>query len=135
MTTSAADERSWASHIDEFRAVRGATLTLFQNLPDDAWPRRGIASGNTVSVRALAYISAGHVTHHLRILRSAICSTMKNGAVRAPASSCASRRTTARRHDGTQTVVEMPRSYAGEPNQFDGREPEMVALSPNVHPR
>jgi hypothetical protein len=69
VTTSAADERSWASHIDEFRAVRGATLSLFQNLPDDAWPRRGIASGNTVSVRALAYISAGHVAHHLRILR------------------------------------------------------------------
>jgi hypothetical protein len=69
VTTSAANERSWASHIEEFRAVRSATLTLFQSLPDEAWLRRGIASGNPFSVRALAYISAGHVTHHLRILQ------------------------------------------------------------------
>ena len=64
-----ADSRSWSSHLDEFAAVRAATVALFQNLPDVAWARRGIASGNTFSVRALAYITAGHVTHHMRILR------------------------------------------------------------------
>jgi hypothetical protein len=69
VTTSAANARSWTSHIEEFRAVRGATLTLFHGLPDDAWLRRGVASGKPFSVRALAYIAAGHVTHHLRILR------------------------------------------------------------------
>jgi hypothetical protein len=31
--------------------------------------RSGIASGNSVSVRALAYIAAGHVSHHVAILR------------------------------------------------------------------
>ena len=64
-----ADERTWRSHVDEFRAVRTATLAFFQNLPADAWARRGVASGNPFTVRALAYITAGHVTHHTKILR------------------------------------------------------------------
>jgi hypothetical protein len=64
-----ADERPWKSHIDEFSSVRDATLSFFLNLPRDAWTRRGIASDKTFSVRALAYITAGHLTHHLRILR------------------------------------------------------------------
>lgn len=63
------DAIPWKDHIDEFRAVREATVGFFQNLPEEAWTRRGIASGNEVSVRALAYITAGHVAHHARILR------------------------------------------------------------------
>jgi uncharacterized damage-inducible protein DinB len=63
------DERTLASHLEEFRAVRSATIALFRNLPDEAWARRGVASGNPVTVRALAYIAAGHVEHHLGILR------------------------------------------------------------------
>jgi hypothetical protein len=69
VSAAAADDRSWRSHVDEFRAVRGATLSFFQSLPAGAWTRRGVASGNPFTVRALAYISAGHVTHHLGILR------------------------------------------------------------------
>ena len=64
-----ADDRSLRSHVDEFRAVRGATLKLFQELPPEAWMRRGTASGNPFTVRALAYITAGHVAHHMAILR------------------------------------------------------------------
>ena len=64
-----ADDRPWRSHLDEFRAVRAATIALFRNLPAEAWTRRGVASGNPFTVRALAYIAAGHVAHHLRILR------------------------------------------------------------------
>lgn len=69
VAAAGADARSWSSHLDEFRAVRAATLAFFENLSTDAWARRGIASGNPFTVRALAYISAGHVTHHMRILR------------------------------------------------------------------
>jgi len=64
-----ADEFSWASHVEEFRGIRLATLTFFRNLPAGAWMRRGIASGNPFSVRALAYITAGHASHHAAILR------------------------------------------------------------------
>ena len=65
-----ADARSWSSHIDEFRAVREATLTFFENVPEQAWNRRGIASGNPFTVKALAYIAAGHVAHHVAILKA-----------------------------------------------------------------
>jgi DinB superfamily len=64
-----ADQRTWTSHIDEFRAVRAATVAFFATLPADAWNRRGIASDNPFSVRALAYITAGHVVHHIGLLK------------------------------------------------------------------
>jgi len=64
-----ADRTAWAAHVEEFQQVRLATLSLFANMPPDAWKRTGIASGNRFTVRALAYIAAGHVTHHLSILR------------------------------------------------------------------
>ena len=54
--------------IDDYIAVRRATLTLLRNLDEPAWIRRGIANKNEVSVRALAYIIAGHELHHRRIL-------------------------------------------------------------------
>jgi hypothetical protein len=64
-----ADGRSWDSHVDEFREVRDATLGLFDSMPVAAWDRQGVASGQPVSVRALAFIIAGHVAHHVRILQ------------------------------------------------------------------
>ena len=70
MATAASDARSWRSLVDEFRAVRAATVALFGQLPAEAWTRRGIASDNPTSVRALAYITAGHVAHHVAILRA-----------------------------------------------------------------
>lgn len=65
---AAADDRTWASHVEEFGAIRAASLAFFQTLPKAAWTRQGIASGNPFSVRALAYLAVGHVTHHTRIL-------------------------------------------------------------------
>jgi uncharacterized damage-inducible protein DinB len=58
-----------ATHVEEFRLVRAATVALFQNMPEEAWSRSGIASGNLVSVRALAYLCAGHTAHHMTIFR------------------------------------------------------------------
>jgi hypothetical protein len=66
---SGVEARSWQSHVDEFRDVRAATLHFFRNLPDAAWSRRGVASDNPFTVRALAYLTVGHVIHHVRILR------------------------------------------------------------------
>ena len=55
--------------VDSFRATRASTLALMGELDDDAWPRMGVASGFPVSARALAFIIAGHATHHIKILR------------------------------------------------------------------
>ena len=66
---AAADERPWKSHVDEFRGVRRSTLDVFRNLPQEAWLRSGIASDNPFTVRALAFIIAGHVLHHAGILK------------------------------------------------------------------
>ena len=60
--------RTLESLVDEFLAVRNATLHLVRGLPESAWTRRGVASGNEVSVRALAHIIAGHELHHRAIL-------------------------------------------------------------------
>jgi len=69
VSVAGADSRPWRSHIEEFRLVRAATVAFFSNLPSDAWARRGVASGNPFTVRALAYMAAGHVTHHMGILK------------------------------------------------------------------
>lgn len=69
VTAAGADARTWQSHLDEFETIRAATMSFFRSVPEGAWTRRGIASGNPFTVRALAYIIAGHLTHHLRILR------------------------------------------------------------------
>jgi hypothetical protein len=69
VAAAGANAQSWASLVQEFQAVRAGTVAFFANLPAEAWSRRGIASDNPFTVRALAYISAGHVAHHMRILR------------------------------------------------------------------
>jgi hypothetical protein len=61
-------QRPFAELIDDYIAVRRATLTLLRNLDEAAWSRRGIANNNEVSVRAIAYTIAGHELHHRRIL-------------------------------------------------------------------
>ena len=62
-------DRRLADLIEEFVAVRRATVWLFRQLSAEASMRRGIASGNPVSVRAIAYIIAGHELHHRRVLQ------------------------------------------------------------------
>jgi hypothetical protein len=57
-----------AEIIEDYIAVRRATLTLLRNLDEAAWTRRGVANKNEVSVRALAYVTAGQELHHRRIL-------------------------------------------------------------------
>jgi uncharacterized damage-inducible protein DinB len=61
-------ERTVADLAQEFDAVRNASLALLRSLGDEAWRRRGIANKNEISVRALAYIMAGHELHHRRLL-------------------------------------------------------------------
>ncbi|MDQ4080372.1 MAG: DinB family protein [Gemmatimonadota bacterium] len=63
------DARTLVSLADEFSHLRAGTLDLFYHLDADALARRGTASGFVVSVRAMAFVIAGHVAHHERVLR------------------------------------------------------------------
>lgn len=67
--TAQSDQRTVADLAAEMAAVRESTLRLFESLPAEAWTRRGTVNNGTVSVRALAYITAGHAQHHLKVLR------------------------------------------------------------------
>jgi len=73
------DENAWAENaawatrhteeiIEDYIAVRRASISLFRNLDEAAWGRRGVANRNEVTVRALAYIIAAHELHHRRML-------------------------------------------------------------------
>ena len=68
-----AGNASWASRhmedlIEDYIAVRRGSISLFRNLDEAAWGRRGVANKNEVTVRAIAYIIAAHELHHRRIL-------------------------------------------------------------------
>jgi hypothetical protein len=67
--TAGSEARTLTDLVDELRAVRESTVRMFASFPGEAWTRTGIVSGREVSVRALAYITAGHARHHLAILR------------------------------------------------------------------
>jgi hypothetical protein len=54
----------------ELETVRQSTVYLFRHMDEEAWTRRGIANNAEVSVRALAYIIAGHELHHIDVLRT-----------------------------------------------------------------
>jgi len=65
-----AAKRDWAGLVDELTTVRSATIVLFRNFDAEAWQRRGVANGATISVRALGHIIVGHERHHLDVLQS-----------------------------------------------------------------
>jgi hypothetical protein len=67
--TSNAGARTIEDHIDDFIAVRASTLALFRGFGSAELARSGVASGNPVTVRALAWIIAGHERHHVGVLR------------------------------------------------------------------
>src|SRR6185369_8134008 len=66
---SGANERSLDDLLEEFAVVRRATIALFTSFDDEMLKRCGVASGNVMSVRAIAYHIAGHELRHLNVIR------------------------------------------------------------------
>jgi uncharacterized damage-inducible protein DinB len=64
------NRRSLADLLDEFEFQRRANSLLAASLTDEEIDRRGTASNNPISVRALLYILAGHVVHHIESLKT-----------------------------------------------------------------
>lgn len=63
------DRRPLSDLVDELVLLRQANLRLLRSLAPEDWTRTGTANNHPVSVRALAFIMAGHVRHHLNLLR------------------------------------------------------------------
>lgn len=57
-----------ADLVEEFTHLRRTSVAMLRALDEKAWLRRGVANNHEVSVRALAYVMAGHARHHMRIL-------------------------------------------------------------------
>lgn len=66
---SGANSRELEAIIEEFISVRKATITFFESLGEDALIRKGVGSGNIMSVRAAAYHIAGHELHHINSIK------------------------------------------------------------------
>lgn len=55
--------------LSELRLIRLGNIAMFRTFDEDSWSRVGTANGNQITVRALAFIMAGHVRHHMNMLR------------------------------------------------------------------
>jgi hypothetical protein len=64
------DARKLSDVLDEFEGIRNSTIALFKSFPQDVWQRSGVANRAPVTVRALAYIVAGHTQHHYDALKT-----------------------------------------------------------------
>ena len=62
------DKRQWDGIIAEFNALRNANMLLIKSLTDEQLSKTGTANKLPISAKALVYIIAGHLEHHLGIL-------------------------------------------------------------------
>ena len=67
--TASANDRSFQEILYEFYLLRMSTIAMYQSFSDEMLKRIGTASDNPMSVRALGYLSAGHVGHHIRVFQ------------------------------------------------------------------
>ncbi|WHY78525.1 DinB family protein [Neobacillus sp. WH10] len=63
--------------IEDFAAVRKATITLIQNMPEEAWLKKGFANAKEITTRAIAFIIAGHTIHHCNIINERYLPALK----------------------------------------------------------
>ncbi|MFL5747364.1 MAG: DinB family protein [Niastella sp.] len=67
--TAKAPKRKWNELVEEFKALRSANELFLNSLDDDQLQQSGSANNNNISVAGLAFVCAGHVAHHMRIIR------------------------------------------------------------------
>ncbi|MBC7827829.1 MAG: DinB family protein [Chitinophagaceae bacterium] len=78
--TSKASRRNWKDMMEEFFAIRNSTQIFFGSLDDEQLKTKGTAGNNQVNVVGLGFICAGHVVHHIRIIKERYLSQMKSEA-------------------------------------------------------
>lgn len=68
VVTANANNREYESLLAEYETVRNASISLFETFTTDDLLRLGMASNNSVSVRAIGYIMLGHELHHKNVI-------------------------------------------------------------------
>ncbi len=62
------DKIAWSALIEEFELVRRANILMFSGLTEEAWKRSGVTNNAAITVRAIAWIIAGHELHHRKVI-------------------------------------------------------------------
>jgi hypothetical protein len=63
------DQWTLADLAAQFETLRRANVAVLEHLDSEAWSRRGIVNRNLITVPAIAWVMAGHVRHHVKILK------------------------------------------------------------------
>jgi hypothetical protein len=69
MLTAPYDHIDLENLLSELRLIRLGNIAMFRTFDEESWSRVGTANGNEITTRALAFIMAGHVRHHMNVLR------------------------------------------------------------------
>ena len=69
MLTAPYDHIDLENLLSELRLIRLGNIAMFRTFDEEAWSRVGTANGNEITTRALAFIMAGHLRHHMNVLR------------------------------------------------------------------
>ncbi len=69
VNAAASHDRTLQSLLEEFRVARESTVHLYRSLSGESWMQRGSVNGNLISVRGIAFTTAGHELHHRKILQ------------------------------------------------------------------
>jgi len=69
VTNSKASTRSWQSLVTELKAVRRSTIILFESFDQEMIDQSGLSNNNNVTVNALAFITVGHIYHHINVIK------------------------------------------------------------------
>lgn len=66
---SNASSRTLNDLVEEYKAIRASTISLYSSFDDEMLLRKGVASGSQMSVRAMGFIICGHQAHHIKIIK------------------------------------------------------------------
>jgi hypothetical protein len=69
MLTSHYDQIELEDLVSELRLIRLGNIAMFRIFDEESWNRVGTANGNEITARAIAFIIAGHLRHHMNVLR------------------------------------------------------------------
>lgn len=70
------DKRSYTDLTTEFGLIRKLSYSFYSSLNEEEWTRAGIANNHTYSVRALAFVIVGHLSHHMRVFEERYLASM-----------------------------------------------------------